>query len=205
MKSFFTLILFIAAFNFTLSAQTTHTITNSGLTFTPDSVAAIVGDHITFNLDFSTHPLHEVSAGTWAANQSTQLSGGFSATSGNTFTVTMTQAGTRYYVCANHVGSGMKGRLFVTAPNGIQNIASVAASAYPNPANSSLHIISPVAGELHCVLINMIGQTVLDQTESVSERGILSLDISSLDEGNYILSIANANGQVNRTKVQITR
>ena len=121
------------------SAQTTHTITTSGFTFSPDSVAAHVGDQIIFNVDFSMHPLQEVSASTWAANQSTPLPGGFSASSGTTLTVTMSAVATRYYVCTVHVGLGMKGRIFMSAANGIEAIPSV--SALPirtHPISSSV-------------------------------------------------------------------
>ena len=141
MKSINSLILFVVSFTLSSIAQTTHTITNSGFTYSPDSLNANVGDQVTFNTDFSMHPLHEVSSATWAANGSTQLPGGFSATTGNTATFTMTQAGTRYYVCANHVSLGMKGRIFVSSTSGIENIHLLRLCFYPIPSNSQLLII----------------------------------------------------------------
>lgn len=201
MKSIYTLVLLVLVGSLSLSAQ--HTITNSGYTYNPDSLAANAGDQVTFNMDFSTHPLHEVRDTTWAANGSAQLAGGFSATSGVTTTITLSQPGIRYYVCSNHVGQGMKGRIFVSAINGIQNIPYVAATTFPNPASNQLHIIVGPVGEVHSMLIDILGNTVLQKDEVVSGKGVITLDISSVADGTYILSTVSADGASRRSKVQI--
>lgn len=201
MKSIYTLIFLAMLASLSLSAQTT--ITNSGFTYTPNSANVNVGDQVTFNMDFTTHPLHEVDSNAWANNMATQLTGGFSATSGTTFSVTMNATGTRYFACGNHASLGMKGRLIVSNPNGIENISSVVSTTYPNPASDQLHIVSSSAGAIHYALIDMLGQTVLQQDENVSGPGVTTLDISGLTTGTYILS-STSQGVVGKTKVQIT-
>ena len=203
MKSINALILFVVSFALSSTAQTIHTITNSGFTYSPDSVNANVGDQVTFNTDFSMHPLHEVSSATWAANGSTQLAGGFSATTGSTATFTMTQAGTRYYVCANHVSLGMKGRIFVSNPNGIESIPSVAALLYPNPSNQQLHIIPVSTGYFSYAMTDMLGRKILEDSEYAIANSAISINISAIPEGNYILTMTNAEGQVSTRKIHI--
>ncbi|MBS1617816.1 MAG: T9SS type A sorting domain-containing protein [Bacteroidetes bacterium] len=200
MKSFYTLIVltFLG-----LTAAYGQTITTSGISYSPDSLAVHVGDQVTFNCDFSMHPLHEVDATTWAANGSTQLAGGFSATSGSTLTVSMTQVGTRYYVCSVHVSAGMKGRIFVTAPNGIEAITAVAATAYPNPASGQLHVITGRETDLHYSLIDMMGRTVLAADDHVSAQGYTTLDVSAVADGHYVLKAVSADGTSSTAHVQV--
>jgi hypothetical protein len=150
------------------------------------------------------HPLHEVSSATWTANGFTQLPGGFSATTGNTATFTMTlQAGTRYYVCSNHVSLGMKGRIFVSSVNGIESIPSVAELLYPNPSNQQLHIISGSTGYFSYSLTDMLGRKTLEDSEYAIANSAISINISTLAEGNYILSMTNAEGQISTRKIHI--
>ncbi|MCW3126381.1 MAG: hypothetical protein JWO03_2039 [Bacteroidetes bacterium] len=200
MKSIYTLVFLVVVSAQMVSAQTIGT---SGYTYDPDSLAVHVGDQVTFNSTFSTHPLREVSAADWATSTTTQLAGGFSASSGTTLTVTMTAAGTRYYLCANHAGLGMKGRIFVTTPNGIQNIASVASATFPNPASNQLHIIVGKEGDMHSTLTDMIGNAVLTRDDHVSAQGVLTLDISNVADGAYILSTISADGISHTSRVQI--
>lgn len=200
MKSIYTFMILIICGLTRLSAQT---ITTSGFTYSPDSLAVNVGDQVTFNCDFSIHPLHEVSSTTWAANGSAQLTGGFSATSGTTLTVPMTQAGTRYYVCSMHVSAGMKGRIFVTAPNGVEAISSVAATAYPNPVSGQLHLIAGRETELHYSLIDMMGRAAISADAHVSAQGYLSIDVSGIADGVYILQAISADGISSASRVQV--
>jgi plastocyanin len=85
----------------------THEISNEGFAFVPDDVSIQVGDTVEFTVG-SPHPVLEVSQETWENNGTTALSGGFSVPPGDG-KVSFTETGTHYYVCENHVGSGMKG------------------------------------------------------------------------------------------------
>jgi plastocyanin len=192
----------------TIASATTHTITTSGFAFSPDSINANVGDTIIFNVAFGTHPLQQVSSTTWAANGTTPLSGGFSATSGTTFSVVMTQAqvGVVYYVCTNHVASfGMKGRIFVSAVNGIENIPTISAQPYPNPANQQLHLVTASSGYFSYTITDMLGQTVLQGSEYALAQSAVTVNVSTVPEGNYILSTTNAEGLVSKSKIDIRR
>ncbi len=204
MKKLYLFGVLLLALQAAVSAQTSHIITTSGFTFTPDSVRANVGDTIIFNVNFSMHPLQEVSSTTWAANQATPLPGGFSASSGTTFSVVMTQAGIRYYVCTMHVASfGMKGRIFVNGSNEIENIPAIVTLPYPNPAAQQIHLVPASSGEFAYTIYDMLGQPVLQGSQYTTAQNMVSIDVSAIAEGNYILSMTNADGQVSKSKIDI--
>ena len=73
-----------------LSFSATHTITNSGFTFSPSSITINVGDTVNFNLA-SMHTAREVDQATWNADGTTS-NGGFDLPFGGG-TVVLTQAG----------------------------------------------------------------------------------------------------------------
>ncbi len=95
------------------SFGTTHSVANVGSTFSPDSITITQGDTVLFTLQ-GTHNATEVDQATWLINDNTPLGGGFSIPFGGG-TVTGLSIGTHYYVCDNHFGSGMKGRIVVQA------------------------------------------------------------------------------------------
>ena len=110
MKCRYMLLLFLllpAAF----AAATTHTVTNSGLTFSPSTLTINVGDTVVWNIG-SSHNVVEVSQSTWNSNGNTPLTGGFSTPFGGG-TVVFSSTGTHYYVCSPHASSGMKGTITV--------------------------------------------------------------------------------------------
>lgn len=90
---------------------TTHTISNSGLAFSPSNLTISVGDTVVFSLGGS-HNAVEVSQSTWSAGGNTPLSGGWSVGFGGG-TVIFTSAATHYYVCSPHASLGMKGVITV--------------------------------------------------------------------------------------------
>jgi plastocyanin len=90
-----------------------HTIINSGLTFTPESLAVNTGDKINFVLEIF-HEAREVSEATWLANDTTS-NGGFEVPDGGG-SIILTQTGIHYYVCKHHVSLGMKGKIIVFPP-----------------------------------------------------------------------------------------
>ncbi|MCF8258804.1 MAG: T9SS type A sorting domain-containing protein [Flavobacteriales bacterium] len=114
-----------------VSAET-HVITISGTTYTPALVDAVVGDEVTISASGS-HPLVQVSQATWDASGNTPLAGGWgSLTTAHTFTITADED--IYFVCSNHVGMGMKGRITVSIATGVDGPEEVAAlHVYPNP------------------------------------------------------------------------
>ncbi|MBC8266540.1 MAG: T9SS type A sorting domain-containing protein [Flavobacteriales bacterium] len=87
-----------------------HTITNLGFTFVPDTIYVTKGDTINFNIGIA-HNVAEVSQAVWLSNGTTS-NGGFSLPFGGGSFVT-DSAKTYYYVCQPHAGLGMKGVIIV--------------------------------------------------------------------------------------------
>jgi plastocyanin len=129
--TFFSSVLVIASLSH--ATAETHTIVFGGAvgnTYSPSSLTVSVGDVIIFSGDFSFHPL-----------SSDAIPGGanaFSASSGSSFSYTVTVAGNYAYHCTVHGGPGvgMSGQFTAVA-------ASVAPARlsrvellqnYPNPA-----------------------------------------------------------------------
>lgn len=133
MKKIYTLLtsvfLLAACFN---AVADSYVISTSGLSYNPATLNANVGDEITIQAS-ATHPLRQVSEETWNANGATQLPGGFGLET-STYTFTITAAEDIYYVCTNHVASGMKGKIVVSIGTGISTAAQVTAlQVFPNP------------------------------------------------------------------------
>lgn len=101
---------------------TDHVISTSGLTYAPAELTVNVGDNITINAS-SVHPTTEVSQATWEANGTAALVGGF-GTNTASFTFTVEEVGIIYYVCDNHIASGMKGLINVLDPVGIPELVN---------------------------------------------------------------------------------
>lgn len=138
MKKIYSLffILFVAI---TVKA-TNYNITISGLSYSPSTLNAVVGDVITISAS-GVHPLVEVAQSTWSSNGSTALSGGFGSQT-SAFTFTLTTSGTIYYVCSNHIGSGMKGQIVVSAATNLNSIGKNfdVMNIFPNPIKSDMNI-----------------------------------------------------------------
>lgn len=118
---------------------TSYTITISGFAYTPSTLNVLVGDVVTISAS-GNHPLAEVSQATWNAAGTATLSSGFGNKTSN-FTFTITAATDIYYVCTNHVGSGMKGKILAGTvgvkeeTDAISNI-----SLFPNPAKNQFSV-----------------------------------------------------------------
>src|SRR6478735_7792303 len=80
----------------------TRTITISGMTFSPATLTAEVGDVLQFVVP-STHAVKRVSQSTWTSNGTALLAGGFSFGVGTfSYTITSNDVGIIYYVCPPH-------------------------------------------------------------------------------------------------------
>ena len=90
------------------SFSKTHTITNSGFTFSPSTLTVNVGDTVNFVLE-NIHNARQVDQSTWDANGNTS-NGGFDTPDGGGMVV-LNQVGTVYYVCKYHASLGMKGTM----------------------------------------------------------------------------------------------
>ncbi|MBR9979037.1 MAG: T9SS type A sorting domain-containing protein [Bacteroidetes bacterium] len=105
-------ILFIALLVSTVTTYAvTHTVTDSGLNFSPAALTINLGDTVDFSLA-SMHNVIEVEQSTYNSNGNTPKTGGFSLPFGGGILV-IGSVGTYYYVCSPHASSGMKGTITV--------------------------------------------------------------------------------------------
>lgn len=169
---------------------TTWTITNSGTTFTPDTLTIVFGDDVDFSLG-STHNVLEVSQETWDANGTDALASGFSTPfGGGSVSTDLLTVGTHWYVCTQHAALGMKGVIIVEAATTLaENRPGVNVSFYPNPVYNLITIRSNVdlAGSPYS-FTDLTGKLILRgrlDDESVT------VDLSSFESGIYLLQIGD--------------
>jgi len=202
MRRLITIIL-LGCIGFMLNAQENYTISTSGFTFNPALLEVLEGDQITFNVG-SMHPVLQVSESTYNANGKTALSGGFSFPSGSG-TFTANTSGTIFYVCTNHVSSGMKGKIIVSSTTSISKYKNnnEGFDIYPNPAIESLNILNYQNTEPLTVTVSDIsGKTVLFKGEQFSSEDKFLLNISDLNKGIYFISLKFPNKTFTRKLVK---
>lgn len=180
-------LLLLSAFS-TTSYCTVWQVINEGFTFSPAALTIHEGDSVNFTLAAS-HDVLEVSQATWNANGSTPLPGGFSTPFGGGLVLpAKLGVGTHYYVCTNHVGSGMKGTITVQSNAGISNNQlPVNFSAYPNPASTSITINagSDLVGSYYFIS-DLSGRQVLNGKLANEATAV---DISQLTQGVYLIQV----------------
>ena len=159
-----------------------HVITNSGSAFSPNTISILEGDTIKFQLG-QFHDAVEVDKGTYDANGSTSNSG-FSVPFGGG-DVKFTTAGTYYYICENHIGSGMKGIITVTTNTKVNSIESNLKwlNLYPNPAVKNVNIQLKVANS---------GNISVDLID-ISGKKVQQLLAGNLNAGDYLRSVSLQN------------
>ncbi len=132
-----------------VSQATTHSITNSGLNFSPPNLTIELGDTVRFTLSLD-HNVVEVSQATWNANGNTLIAGGFIKPYGGGIVV-ITSTGTHYYVCSPHAAGGMKGRITVNPVTEVEPVTNRTPARfsltqnYPNPFNPSTALAFSIA------------------------------------------------------------
>lgn len=111
---------------------TQHNITISGVAYVDNDIDAFVGDTVTIEAT-GNHPLVQVEQSVWDLNGNTPLGSGW-GTEITTFTFKITTSDDIYYVCSNHVGAGMKGKINVSVPTGTEDLANAQTlDIFPNP------------------------------------------------------------------------
>lgn len=172
------------------SFGTTITVTNSGFSFSPSSLAINLGDTVNFVLE-SSHNAVEVSQATWNANGNTS-NGGFSTPFGGG-KVIPTLAGTYYYVCSPHATFGMKGTIIVNNSTEVKEdktgreLSFILNQNYPNPFNPATTIsfslnenaivslkLYNTHGQEVTTLIDNIILDIGNQTVKLDARGLSS-------------------------------
>lgn len=181
-----------------------YNITIGGFSYSPSTLTVNVGDVITIEAS-DLHPLVQVSAASWDANDPSLLSGGFSSTTNYNLTITAAMAGTTiYYACSNHAISGMKGMINVNVLSGIRETQAhdYDFTVYPNPAASGawLNVGVKKTGRISFSMYDMKGRLAARFMDINFQAGILTVpfNIPPLQKGLYILQMHTSQGMLRK-------
>lgn len=152
MKKLYTLIL-STLFVGSISATTINVSITSNQ-FTPPTFTANIGDVVMWTLNAGVHNVTSASVPSGAAS----FASGTMSTIGQTFSYTITHAGTYGYFCSIH-GSGMAGGFNVTATTIAEPTIDLLTNAYPNPFSDKL-TIKYGKGIQSIEVFNVVGEKV---------------------------------------------
>ncbi len=185
-----TLLLLVCSVSLSLSSfATVHIVSDANFKFIPDSIVINTGDSVNFILA-TNHNVQEVDSITWAMNDATPLTGGFSAPFGGGFLLpSQLPLGKHFYVCQPHADMGMKGIIVVEdIPSNVQKLAANASvSIYPNPGNGRFEIsLNDLAFSYQndLQIYNAAGQLL---HHSIMKNAKQQVDLSNQPAGIYFL------------------
>lgn len=203
MKRFFTLL--IALFFTQAIFATIHTINIAGLTYSPATTSALVGDTVVIQAS-GNHPLVQVDSTNWFAGVNTPMGGGWGVKT-TTYQFTITGPGTIYFMCQIHGPSmGMKGKINVSAPTGLsEQTIGRSISVFPNPVETGNFTVVTGANApdgLSLELYNTEGQIIEKHKLATGTNSLITL----APAGAYLYAVKNTEGAVYRTgKLFVTR
>ena len=185
----------------------THTITfGSNFQYTPATLNVAVGDVITWEGDFSMHPLRFDAVPNGATKPA-------DITSGTTFSYTVEVAGGYAYHCLLHgaPGSGMAGG-FIAGTARVDDPVSVKMlSVSPNPVftRSAMNVElgfdgSSVRGVEICDMQGSCWMLLSGAGNQIEGSKLTITDVGP-QSGAYVLAISTTNGDIYRRKLIITR
>lgn len=177
--------------------STVWTITNSGLTFSPNLVTITFGDTVLFNIAGS-HDAREVSMATWTANGNTALVGGFQTPFGGGFVLPSQLAvGTHYFVCTPHASSNMKGRIVVNPCNIPGTPGPISGSATVCESVAGNYSVAAVSGATSYTWSLPSGWTGTSTSTSISAT-------SGVTSGNITVTANNGCGSSSAQSISVT-
>ncbi len=182
MKSkIFTTLLVLTSFS---TFATTHIFTFGGSlgdVYSPILVNVLVGDTVTWNGDFASHPLESQTIPAGAAS--------FVCTTGTTFSYAVLFAGDYFFRCDNH--STMTGQIKASTPSSVKITDSKnEISIYPTAVLSFLKINMPLSNKIYVADVkNILGQTVLHS--ELANGNVTTLNLSDIYNGIYFIAIRN--------------
>lgn len=189
-KNILLLIIFVCLGFYQATAQTNHSVTASGLVFTPDSIAINVGDTVTWTNVQGSHNVN----GSMAKypNNPEFFDNGAPSSTAWTFKQVFTKAGLYDYQCDPHVGAGMVGKVLVGGATSNESLSSNSQKIYPNPANKTLTVETEGLGEKILTIYGLDGKIVLSKKLI---GNLNSISLVDLHKGLYILKLEEG-GQV---------
>jgi len=160
---YFTISFFILFHSSALLYATNHVIKFGGTlgnNYSPKELEVAVGDTVTWEGTFSTHPLSSTSVPPGAAS--------FEKNTGTTFSYLVQVEGTYNYQCDFHVGLGMIGSFSATVSSvegiglSVQPATFSLEQNYPNPFNpiTTIRYQLPISGEVKLGIYNLTGQKI---------------------------------------------
>jgi plastocyanin len=180
------LLLSFAFLSVQLVAQTTHNVTASGMSFSPNSLTIEIGDSVVFT---NTGGSHNVNGTQVSFPANPESFGNTIGPAGWVYGFKFTVEGTYSYKCDVH-GVGMSGTITVVDPAGIEEKPELSYSIYPNPANAILNVnIDPksLSDNMSIVLYDLTGKQVT-RIENVRNQ-VTALSLDNLVTGIYFCSI----------------
>ncbi|MBK9190556.1 MAG: T9SS type A sorting domain-containing protein [Crocinitomicaceae bacterium] len=181
-----------------LFAQTTHFITASGMSFTPNTLTIEAGDSVVFTNTSGTHNVN----GTQTTFPSNPVSFGNSIGTGWTYGFKFTVAGDYSYKCDVH--ATMTGTIAVVNSSGTEENNAVTFSVYPNPATDFLHVILNNVhpnNQISVVLFDMSGKEVLRSADLQDQH--IQLSLENLNSGIYFCSVFSNGENVSTEKIAV--
>lgn len=203
------LLLFICM-AFLSSKATTYTVAIAGFAYSPSVTTCAVGDVIVIQAS-GFHPNAEVSMATWNSNGTVAVGGGWGVQT-TTFSYTAISTGTNYFVCQNHVSSGMKGMIVVTSV-GINEASKTFLNNYnlfPNPATTNVKVSFGLneASTVNIKLFNVTGQevkTFVSDLNLANGNYEYTFDLpSGISAGNYFIEVSSGNRRTTK-KLLVTK
>lgn len=178
-----------------------HTISVSGMQFTPATIQAASGDQIQIVIP-AQYSFTQVSKSIWLNNQNMPLSGGVQFLPGSGGGIfTFSGIDTFYFVSSPHASSGVKGKIVLSSVSGIRDPFTSKISdinLFPNPGKESatLSFYLPKPGLVEVHIFNAIGKKTKSMAlhKNLSEGDhALQLDLIGLPQGMYFVEITFSN------------
>lgn len=193
MKKIYLSILTVLAIG--LSYATTHTISNSGTSFSPDSIAIAVGDDINFAIGAShdAKQYEGIKFNNTSFSASDVTTNGFSvgAGGGTVSHLLFSIPGTYYYVCQPHFSLGMKGKITVQHTTSPADCSDLFFSQYMegSSSNKAIEIFNPTSAT-----IDLSNYTLVMYNNG--GNAVNSLALTGTIAANDVFVIANANANI---------
>ena len=179
--------LFLAIFS--VNAQTTHNLDwFAGIGSSVD-LTIVSGDTVIWTWTNPNHTVENV-----VGNSVETFNSGFLGDIGSTFSYTFTVVGDNDYFCGVHGANSMSGTITVEQNLSVGDETIKTFSIEKNPVDSNLNIsLSQTISEGNITIYDLLGKQVI--TKNISNIASVSLDVSALNKGLYLVSINSENGK----------